>query len=317
MLRVRKPGLLTTVQDLGRPNAMSAGVPPGGVMDRFAHRAANLLAGNEEGAATLECTVSGPALVALQPCLVAITGADFDPLVNGRPAPMWTSVILGPDDQLSFAGRRSGARAYIAVAGGIAGDRWLGSFSTNLLAQRGGFHGRPLIAGDVIAVASPPARRAQGASQSARAISRHQLNRDLRPAYADHMLPAIAGPHITRLPAESRKALFGSAYTVGRDADRMGYRLEGHSLDASGDELLSFGLVAGALQVPRSGQPILLMADHQTAGGYPVVATLAGAAMPIAAQLLPGDELSFVEVSIEAALRMRAAQRAALDSLKS
>jgi antagonist of KipI len=317
MLRVRKPGLLTTVQDLGRPNAMSAGVPPGGAMDRFAHSAANLLAGNEEGAATLECTVSGPALVALQPCLVAITGADFDPLVNGRPAPMWTSVILGPDDQLSFAGRRSGARAYIAVAGGIAGDRWLGSFSTNLLAQRGGFHGRPLIAGDVIAVASPPAGRAQGASQSAPAIPRHQLNRDLRPAYADHMLPAIAGPHITRLPAESRKALFGSAYTVGRDADRMGYRLEGHSLDASGDELLSFGLVAGALQVPRSGQPILLMADHQTAGGYPVVATLAGAAMPIAAQLLPGDELSFVEVSIEAALRMRAAQRAALDSLKS
>jgi len=315
MLRVRKPGLLTTVQDLGRPNAMSAGVPPGGAMDRFAHSAANLLAGNEEGAATLECTVSGPALVALQPCLVAITGADFDPLVNGRPAPMWTSVILGPDDQLSFAGRRSGARAYIAVAGGIAGDRWLGSFSTNLLAQRGGFHGRPLIAGDLIAVASRPARRAPGASQSAPAISR-QLNRDLRPAYADHMLPAIAGPHITRLPAESRKALFGSAYTVGRDADRMGYRLEGHSLDASGDELLSFGLVAGALQVPRSGQPILLMADHQTAGGYPVVATLAGAAMPIAAQLLPGDELSFVEVSIEAALRMRAAQRAALDSLK-
>jgi len=317
MLRVRKPGLLTTVQDLGRPNAMSAGVPPGGAMDRFAHSAANLLAGNEEGAATLECTVSGPALVALQPCLVAITGADFDPLVNGRPAPMWTSVILGPDDQLSFAGRRSGARAYIAVAGGIAGDRWLGSFSTNLLAQRGGFRGRPLIAGDLIAVASPPAGRAQGASQSAPAISRHQLNRDLRPAYADHMLPAIAGPHITRLPAESRKALFGSAYTVGRDADRMGYRLEGHSLDASGDELLSFGLVAGALQVPRSGQPILLMADHQTAGGYPVVATLAGAAMPIAAQLLPGDELSFVEVTIEAALRMRAAQRAALDSLKS
>jgi antagonist of KipI len=317
VLRVRKPGLLTTVQDLGRPNAMSAGVPPGGAMDRFAHRAANLLAGNDEGAATLECTVSGPYLVALQPCLVAITGADFDPHVNGRPAPTWTGMFLSAGDELSFAGRRSGARTYIAVAGGIAGDRWLGSFSTNLLAQRGGFHGRPMIAGDVIAVASPPARRAQGASKSAPAISSRQLNHDLRPDYADHTLPAIAGPQIKRLPAESRKALFGSAYTVGRDADRMGYRLEGHSLDASGDELLSFGLVAGALQVPRSGQPILLMADHQTAGGYPVVATLAGAAMPIAAQLLPGDELSFVEVSIEAALRMRAAQRAALDWLKS
>jgi antagonist of KipI len=305
-LRVLKPGLLTTVHDLGRPNAMSAGVPPGGAMDRFAHMAANLLAGNDEGAATLECTVSGPDLVALQPCLVAIAGADFDPQVNGRPAPNWTSVLLSAGDELRFAGRRSGARAYIAVAGGIAGDRWLGSFSTYLLAQRGGFHGRPLIAGDVIAVASPP---------SAPVISSRHLNHDLRPDYADHALPAIAGPHIKWLPAESRSALFGSAYTVGRDADRMGYRLEGPSLNASGDELLSFGLVAGAVQVPRSGQPILLMADHQTAGGYPVVATLAGAAMPIAAQLLPGDELSFVEVSIEAALRMRAAQRAALDSL--
>jgi allophanate hydrolase subunit 2 len=104
-------------------------------------------------------------------------------------------------------------------------------------------------------------------------------------------------------------------FKVTKDADRMGYRLEGPGLDASGDELLSFGLAAGAIQVPRSGQPILLMADHQTAGGYPVVATVAGAAMPVAAQLLPGDELTFAEISIEAALRMRKAQRAALDSL--
>ncbi|MHB8589025.1 MAG: 5-oxoprolinase subunit C family protein [Candidatus Dormibacteraceae bacterium] len=306
MLRVEKPGLLTTLQDLGRPNAMSAGVPSGGAMDRFAHRAANLLTGNGEGAATLECTVSGPELVALRPSLVAITGADFDPHLNGRPVPMWTSVFLSEGDELTFAGRRSGARAYIAAAGGIAGDRWLGSFSTNLLAERGGMHGRALIAGDVIAVAD---------LALSRAVAGRQLGYELRPGYADHRLPAIAGPHIKQLPAESRNALFGSAYVVSRDADRMGYRLEGPPLDASGDELLSFGLVAGAVQVPLSGQPILLMADHQTAGGYPVVATMAGAAMPVAAQLLPGDELSFVEVSVPTALRMRAAQRAALDSL--
>jgi antagonist of KipI len=139
----------------------------------------------------------------------------------------------------------------------------------------------------------------------------------MRPAYDDHALPSIPGPHFKRLDAEGRKSLFDSTLSVSRDADRMGYRLEGQALDASGEELLSFGLTAGAIQVPRSGQPILLMADHQTAGGYPVVAVLAGAALPIAAQLLPGDELSFAEVSVEAALRMRAAQRAALDSLKS
>lgn len=308
VLRVEKPGLLTTIQDLGRPNAMPAGVPAGGAMDRFAHRAANLLAGNDEGAATLECTLSGPELVALRPCLVAITGADFNPHVNGRAVPMWTGVFMSEGDVLSFAGRRWGARSYIAVAGGIAGDRWLGSMSTNLLLTRGGMQGRRLSAGDVISVAG---------LQAAPAISGRHLALHELPDYADHTLAAIGGPHVTRLGAEGRKALFGSAFEVSRDADRMGYRLEGPMLELSGDELLSFGLVFGAVQVPRSGHPILLMADHGTAGGYPVVATVAGAALPVAAQLMPGDELTFAEVAIEAALRMRAAQRVALDSLKS
>jgi antagonist of KipI len=308
VLRVEKPGLFSTLQDLGRLKAMSSGVPPGGAMDRFAHRAANLLVGNDEGAATLECTLSGPVLAALRPCLVAITGADFDPRVNGEPAPTWTGVFLGEGDKLSFAGRRWGARVYLAVAGGIAGDRWLGSLSTNLLAARGGMHGRLLAAGDLIAVSGVPV---------APSISGRLLSLERRPDYADHTLHAVAGPHARRLPSDGRKALFGGAFSVSRDADRMGYRLEGPMLDASGDELLSFGLAAGAVQVPRSGQPILLMADHQTAGGYPVVATIASAAMPVAAQLLPGDELSFSEISLEAALRLRRAQRATLDSLKS
>lgn len=277
-------------------------------MDRFAHRAANLLVDNDEGAATLECTLSGPELVALQSCLVAVTGADFDPRVNGEPEPMWTGMFLSAGDELSFAGRRLGGRAYIAVAGGIAADRWLGSISTNLMAARGGMHGRHLLAGDMIALAGEP---------RAPAISGRHLGHNLRPDYEDHTLRAIVGPHIRRLGAEGRKTLFNSEFKVSRDADRMGYRLEGPALDASGDELLSFGLAAGALQVPRSGQPILLMADHQTAGGYPVVATVASAAMPVAAQLLPGDKLRFAEVSIEAALKLRAAQRAALDLLKS
>jgi antagonist of KipI len=308
MLRVRKPGLLTTVQDLGRPNAVAAGVPPGGAMDRFAHRAANLLVGNDESAATLECTLNGPDLITTHSCLVAITGADFDPQINGRPAPMWTGVFLSEGDEVTFHGRRSGGRAYIGLAGGIAGDRWLGSVSTNLMVARGGMRGRRLLAGDAIAAAGDP---------STPTVSGRHLAQHMRPAYDDHALASIPGPHFKRLDAEGRKSLFGSTLRVSRDADRMGYRLDGQALDASGEELLSFGLTAGAIQVPRGGQPILLMADHQTAGGYPVVAVLAGAALPIAAQLLPGDELSFAEVGVEAALRMRAAQRAALDSLKS
>ncbi|HXJ48475.1 MAG TPA: biotin-dependent carboxyltransferase family protein [Candidatus Acidoferrum sp.] len=308
MLRVEKPGLFTTIQDLGRPNAIASGVPAGGAMDRFAHRAANLLAGNDEGAATLECTLSGPELVAMGPCVVAIAGADFDPHVNGRPAPMWTSVFLSEGDTLSFAARRWGARAYIALTGGISGDRWLGSMSTNVLLAHGGMQGRRLKAGDIISVAG---------SERVPAISGRHLAEHVRPDYAGHRLPAIAGPHVGRLDAEGRKALFGSAFQVSRDADRMGYRLDGPVLELSGDELLSFALVPGVVQVPRGGQPILLMADHGTAGGYPVVATVTGAAMPVAAQLMPGDELIFAEVTIEEALRMRAAQRVALDSLRS
>jgi biotin-dependent carboxylase-like uncharacterized protein len=306
VLRVIRPGLLTTVQDLGRPNAIASGVSPGGAMDRFAHRAANLLVGNEEGAATLEFTLRGPHMVAVHSCVVAITGGDFDLRINGRPAPAWTGIFLSEADELIFEGRLSGGRGYLALAGGIAADRWLGSCSTNLMAARGGMHGRPIAGGDVIALAGPSVGPP---------VSGRHLSENLRPAYANHVLNAIPGPQVRRLSAASRKLLFGSSFTVSRDANRMGYRLDGPALDAPGDELLSFGLVAGAVQLPAGGRPILLMADHQTAGGYPVVATVVGGSMPVAAQLVPGDDLRFAEISVDAALRLRAAQRAALDSL--
>ncbi|MGH7765465.1 MAG: biotin-dependent carboxyltransferase family protein, partial [Candidatus Dormibacteraceae bacterium] len=307
VMRVQEPGLLTTVQDLGRPSAAAAGVPPGGAMDRFAHAAANLLAGNDPGLATLECTLRGPSLIAERPCLVAITGGDLDPRVNGRPVAMWSGIFLSAGDELAFGTRRAGARAYVAIAGGVAGDRWLGSQSTYVLVKKGGMSGRPLAAGDVIALAADPI---------APVVAGRELPRHRRPDYDDHVLQAIAGPHLSRLGPQSRRAFFGSGFAVSHQADRMGYRLDGPVLDSSGDELLSFGLTAGVVQLPRGGRPILLMADHQTAGGYPVIATVGGAWMPIAAQLAPGDALSFAETSIEAALRMRGARREALDSLR-
>jgi antagonist of KipI len=307
VLRVIEPGLFTTVQDLGRPQAIAAGVPPGGAMDRFAHRASNLLVGNAEGDATLECTLTGPHLVAEHSCLVAITGADLDPRVNGHAAPTWTGIFLGQGDHLAFGARRSGGRAYIAVAGGIEGDRWLGSASTYLLAARGGMHGRNLKAGDQIGIAHDATRPA---------VSGRYLIDRLRPRYEDRTLFAIAGPHVKRLDPLGRGLLFGAMFTVSREADRMGYRLDGPRLPTSGDELLSFGLTAGAVQVPHGGQPILLMADHQTAGGYPVVATVVSASMPVAAQLVPGDELNFKEVSLDRARQMRLSLAAALNTLR-
>lgn len=307
VLHVEAPGLFTTVQDLGRLSAISAGVPPGGAMDRFAHSAANLLVGNHPGHATLECTLRGPALVADDSCLIAITGADLDPRVNGAPAPMWTGIFLGEGDRLSFGSRRSGARAYVAVAGGIEADHWLGSQSTYVLAARGGMSGRPLKSGDVLRVSVVTGKPA---------VPGRRLAANLHPDYGDHTLHSIAGPHAKRLSAEGLGLLFGTAYTVSPTSDRMGYRLEGAPLVTTGDELLSFGLVAGAVQVPHNGQPILLMADHQTAGGYPVVATVVSASIPIAAQLLPGDELRFREVGVERAQQMRRALESALDSLR-
>jgi antagonist of KipI len=307
VLHVQDPGLFTTIQDLGRLNAISAGVQPGGAMDRFAHSAANLLVGNDPGQASLECTLSGPHLVAEHACVVAITGADFDPQINGVGAPSWTGLFLAPGDRLAFGARRAGARIYIAVAGGIEADRWLGSSSTNILAARGGKEGRPLKSGDTISIAAGPRRPA---------VSGRGLPNAIRPDYDDHTLFAVAGPQIKRLTVEGRSLFFGSTYRLSNNSDRMGYRLDGPLLATSGDELLSFGLVSGAVQVPRNGQPILLMADAQTAGGYPVVATVVSASLPVAAQLLPGDEVRFAEVTLERARQMRQTLESALATLR-
>lgn len=298
--RVEDPGLLTTVQDLGRPHMVASGVPAGGAMDRFAHIAANLLVENDRSAATLECTWSGPRLVAEQRCVVAVTGADLDLRVNNAEAPMWTSIELDEGDELGFGHHRTGVRAYVAVRGGFGGDRWLGSLSTNLMTGRGGVHGRGLAAGDVLTV---------GESQWAATPGR-SLGADSRPRYADHAVHAIVGPHPVA-------GIFDAAFSVSHDSNRMGYRLEGPILESPAVDLLSFALVTGAIQLPSGGRPILLMADHQTAGGYPVVAVVISASLPAVAQLAPGDELRIVETSLEEALRLRSAQRSWLDSLMS
>jgi len=308
VFRVAEPGLLTTIQDLGRPGAIASGVPPSGAMDRFAHAAANLLVGNDRQDATLECTLSGPTLVALRSCLVAVTGADLGAEVNGRAAPMWTGFFLAAGGRLRFAGRSSGMRAYVGVSGGFDGERWLGSRSTYLLVSRGGMQGRALKAGDELHTA---------ADRSAPMVAGRQLATAMLPHYANHTLAVMAGPHLRRLDSTSRKALFGEAFKVSAQADRMGYRLDGPPLALSGDELLSFGLAAGSVQVVNSGQAIMVMADHQTAGGYAVVATVVSASLPVAAQLGPGDEFRFRNVTEAQARSMRLELTAALASLAS
>ena len=306
-LRVASPGLLTTVQDLGRTRYRSAGVPPGGAMDRFAAAAANLLVGNDEGAPLLEATVTGPELIAERPLLVAVTGGEFVPRVNGAEAPLWTSFELRPGDQLQLRERRGGARCYFAVGGGLRASRWLGSAATYLLVGRGGLEGRALTAGDLLETAAEPKGAIAGVT----------LPPDLRPRY-DGELAAVPGPQVNRLLPESRRRLFQQMFHVLHSSDRMGYRLGADlPLAVRPADLLSFGLAPGCIQVPPSGLPILLQADHQTAGGYPVVATVPRASLPAAAQLLPGHEVHFRRATVEACLSEWRRLRRSLESLRS
>lgn len=287
---VEEPGLFTTIQDFGRPGRYGAGIPTGGAMDRFALAAANVLVGNGEDAPALECAMSGPALRARRPCVVAVAGADFEPLRNGRAVPTWESVFLAEGDLLSFGGRRLGARTYVAVAGGLHADRWLGSAATYLLLRRGGLQGRQLQAGDELALGGEPPRPS---------VAGRALPPSLRPAYGEEVeVRAVPGPHSTRLGPRGRRTFHGTVWQVSRDSDRMGYRLEGPELDLKIADLISFGLAMGCVQVPPSGQPILLLADHQTAGGYPVVAGVARVDLPLAAQLVPGDGMRFRETPL-------------------
>src|SRR5207247_8769079 len=166
------------------------------------------------------------------------------------------------------ANKRTGARTYIAVAGGVVGDRWLGSMSTNLHAGRGGMKGRALATDDVVSAAI----------QEFPDVAGRSLAGDQRPPYGEHVLHAVVGPHANRLTPSSRHALFSTEFTLTHDSNRMGYRLEGTSLEAPGEELLSFALIPGAIQLPAGGRPIVLMADYQTAGCYPVLALVSGVA---------------------------------------
>jgi antagonist of KipI len=314
VFRVAAAGVLTTIQDLGRPRHRFAGVPPGGAMDRFAASAANLLVGNDAGAPILEATVTGPRLVAEQPAVVAVTGGDFAVEVNGAAAPAWTSFEVAAGDVVDLSRRRSGARCYVAVAGGgFRAARWLGSAATYLLVARGGLEGRALRADDLLEIVGGGSGAGPGRFRGAGAT----LAPAERPQYGSE-LAAVPGPHLKHLLPESRRRLFEAMFHVKHSSDRMGYRLSGGApLAVRPVDLLSFGVAPGVVQVPGSGEPILLMADHQTAGGYPVVATVVRSSLPAAAQLLPGHELRFRRVTVEAAIAEWRRLRRALESLRS
>ncbi len=297
-LEVIEPGLLTSVQDLGRRGYERFGVPVAGAMDPFALRAANVLVGNPPEAAGLEITVAGPTLRATANCLIAVGGADLGLRVNGWPIPTWASAFVRRGWRIEFDGQRSGCRAYLAVAGGFAVSPVMGSRATYLRGSLGGLEGRALRAGDLLPIAPVdwhlPSRAA------------HQLSSSLLPPYGDHpTVEVIPGPQVDAFTGEGWRTFLGSEYQISPTADRMGYRLQGPAIAHRGAaDIVSDGIVLGAVQVPANRQPIVMMADRQTTGGYFKIATVVSADIPLLAQCLPGkSSVRFRETSVEEAQR--------------
>jgi antagonist of KipI len=298
---VARPGLQTTVQDLGRWGHQATGVPVAGPMDEYSHRLANRLVGNTDDAAALEITLIGPDLEAEGDIVCAVAGAAFGLTAGGHAVEMHKPFTVPAGGRLRFGSRTSGARATLAVRGGFDLLPVFGSRATSLVSRMGPFGGRALAAGDRLPVGS--------------AVTRPELSSALPLAVpiGGARVRVLAGPHDGMFSLEAIDVLVQSRYVVTTQSNRMGYRLEGPPLrHAAGADILSDATPIGSLQVPASGQPILLMADRQTTGGYPKIATVISADLPLAGQLAPGDWIEFDVCTREAAIGALEEQRTRL-----
>ena len=278
--------MLTSVQDLGRWGLQARGVPVAGPMDEYSHRLANHLVGNPPAAAALEITLIGPELQALDDVLCAVAGATFALTAAGAPVPLHQPFVLRSGTSLRFGPRTRGARATLAVRGGLAVPEVFGSRATSLIARMGPFDGRSLRAGDVLPIGDGSATPAAGRTEAAIA--------GLPMPAGGARLRVLAGPHAEMFTSAAFDTLLNGRYTITPQSNRMGYRLDGPRLAHRGAaDILSDATAIGSIQVPASGQPIVLMADRQTTGGYPKIATVISADLPIAGQLAPGDWVEF------------------------
>jgi biotin-dependent carboxylase-like uncharacterized protein len=305
---VVKPGFATTVQDLGRPGYYHLGIPLSGAMDRYALRAANLLVGNDEGDAGLEATFMGPALRFTADAMVAVTGADLPPEVDGEARPGWTAFRVRAGQTLSFGVLRNGARGYIAVSGGIDVPVVLGSRSTYALCTLGGFNGRALQPGDVLAVGGARLGAREGLSVP------HSLRRGLG---GTPELRVLTGLYWQRITAESGRQFFEDVWKVAPEADRVGYRFRGGQPLTLVERRQPFGAGSdpsnivdscypyGSIQVPGGIEPIVLHRDAVSGGGYFTLGTVISADMDFLGQMQPHTPTYFVSVTMEQALAAR------------
>jgi antagonist of KipI len=309
---VLKPGMLTTVQDLGRTGYQGLGVPVSGPMDAYSHRLANQVLGNHPMAAALEITLLGPELLADGDVTCAIAGAEIEVTLDGALVPRYQPFRVPSGSRLRCGARGRGTRLTLAVQGGFDVPATLGSRATHLVSRMGPFGGRALRAGDVLpvsqsSVALAKADWASGASLNSDFIAPLDLPE------GGARLRVVPAVHRQRFTDDSWERLVRARFTVSTQSNRMGYRLEGPAIAHVGAaDILSEAMPIGAIQVPASGQPILLMAERQTTGGYATIANVITADLPLAGQLAPGDWISFTPVTLDEAVAALRGREAAL-----
>lgn len=287
-IKIISPGPLSTIQDEGRFGYMSVGFSPSGAMDSRAMRIANILAGNNQTDGVIEMTLMGITAEFTCKTVIAITGADMEPEINGNPIPMYRSVAVEKGDILSMKLAKNGLRAYLAAAGGFDIEPVMGSMSTNLKCGIGGFNGRKLMAGDEL-----PLRR------SAELFSVGRRKSYMGEEYPDSIeVRVIMGPQDDYFTENGIKTFLNSEYKVTDKSDRMGVRLSGDMIEnKAGVDIISDGIVTGSIQIPPAGTPIIMMTDHQTTGGYAKIATVISTDIRKIAQAKPGTNLKFTAVS--------------------
>jgi biotin-dependent carboxylase-like uncharacterized protein len=305
VIRILEPGPQTTVQDLGRCAYLRYGIPPSGPMDRAAFVLANRLVGNPDGAAGLECTVIGPRFEVIAPCAIAVTGAAMPLTLNGQEAPAWTTLALREGDVVKLGPARAGVRAYVAFSGGIDVPEVLGSRSTYLRGGLGGLEGRALRKGDALRLfpaALPPPQRVPPSA--------------IPDLAAEPEIRVVLGPQADRFTAEGLRAFLAGPYEMLPQSDRMGARMRGPRITHTrGHDIVSDGIALGSIQVPGDGQPIALLVDRQSTGGYTKVATVCSFDIGRLGQVKPGQHLRFRAVALAEAHRARQAWQASLEEV--
>lgn len=309
MVVVEKGGMLTTIQDQGRFGYERFGVSPSGPMDMRSFTTANILVGNQRDAAAMEITIIGPTLRFTEPAVIAVTGCDLSPTCNGTAVPMYTAVFIEAGAVLKTGIAKAGCRAYLAVAGGFSIPKVMGSCATSIQNKIGGVSGRKLNSGDELTVGNP--------SRALKQIAGQAFVPEKIGSQQPTILRVLMGPQENEFTEEGIHTFLESTYQVGNDSNRMGYRLNGPAIQHSGDgNIISDGIATGSVQIPLAGLPIVMLAERQTVGGYPKIATVVSVDLPKIGQCRPGDSVRFRAISIDEAQRLYSSYLNELDDME-